>query len=335
MIEHLAIVGATGAVGREFCSLIKKRNLKPRRVSLFASAGSIGAPITVGTKEIVVERLTARAFDDVEYAVFSAGADRSREFAPIAVRAGAIVIDNSSAWRMDDTVPLVIPEINPNDLADHAGIIANPNCSTILLDLVLWPLHQANPITRIIVSTYQAVSGAGTQAIAELRSQTAGLLSGNPIDPRVFLHPFAFNLFSHDSPIGPDGLNAEETKMIAETRKIFHEPDLAITATCVRVPVLRAHSESVNLTFRRPITPQEVRELLSTAPGVKIVDDVDGGRFPMPIEAASCDDVLVGRIRQDTSQPDGCGIDLFLCGDQLRKGAALNAIQILELLTSV
>jgi len=334
MIEHLAIVGATGAVGREFCSLIEERNLKPRRISLFASTGSIGTSVAVGTEKISVEKLTPYALDGVDYAVFSAGADRSREFTPIAVQAGAVVIDNSSAWRMDDSVPLVIPEINPNDLADHAGIIANPNCSTILLGLVLWPLHQVNPIRRMVVSTYQAVSGAGTEAVAELRTQTAGLLAGNPIAPRVFPHPIAFNLFSHDSPVGSDGLNAEETKMIAETRKIFHEPGLAITATCVRVPVVRAHSESVNLTFHQPITPQEVRDLLSSAPGVKIVDDVDRGRFPMPAEAAGCNDVLVGRIRQDTSQPDGCGIDLFICGDQLRKGASLNAIQILELLAN-
>ncbi len=332
MIGNLAIVGATGAVGRELCSLIGERQLSVRRVSLLASARGAGTRITVKGQDIEVEELGEQSFDGVNVAVFSAGAELSRDWAPFAVGAGSTVIDNSSAFRMDPTVPLVIPEINRGDLFGHDGIIANPNCSTILMNVAVWPLHRVNPVTRIIVSTYQSASGAGAAAMSELRSQTADELAGRPLTATVFRHPIAFNLFSHDSAIGPDGYNGEERKMIDETRKVFHEPKLSITATCVRVPVMRAHSESVNLTFQRPITPAEVREVLADAPGVEVVDDVESGRFPMPIDASGRDNVLVGRIRQDVSQPDGHGIDLFLSGDQLRKGAALNAIQILEFL---
>ena len=245
-----------------------------------------------------------------------------------------VVIDNSSAFRMDPTVPLVIPEINPGDLAEHAGIVANPNCSTIIMTVAVWPLHRVNPIKRIVVSTYQSTSGAGAAAMEELRTQSADHLAGRDLKPRVFPHPIAFNLFSHDTPIGPDGYNTKERKMIEETRKIFHEPALPITATCVRVPVMRAHSESINLTFTHPIRPDAVREILGSAPGVEVVDDAGAGRFPMPIEASGRDAVLVGRIRRDVSRPDGRGVELFICGDQLRKGAALNAVQILESLST-
>lgn len=278
--------------------------------------------------------LTADAFVGVDYAIFSAGGDRSRDFAPAAVESGAVVVDNSSAFRMTDGVPLVVPEINPRDAFRHRGIIANPNCSTIVMALPVWALHQVNPVRRLVVSTYQAASGAGAGAMKELLTQSADVLAGKAFEPQAFPHPCAFNLFSHNTPIGPDGYNTEERKMIDETRKIFHDPSIAITATCIRVPVLRAHSESINLTFERPITPQEVRSILAGAPGVAIVDDIDGGRFPMPIDATGRDDVLVGRIRQDVSQPDGRGIEMFVSGDQLRKGAALNAIQIVELLAS-
>ena len=330
MNPHLAIVGATGAVGTELCRIVDERGLSDWRISLLASARSRGRRLRVGGREIEVKALDVRSFEGVDYAIFSAGGERSRTFAPIAVEAGAVVIDNSSTFRMQPDVPLVIPEINPQDLREHSGIIANPNCSTIVMNMAVWPLHKVNPVRRIVVSTYQAASGAGAAAMEELRAQTAAQLEGRPISPSIFPHPVAFNLFSHNTPIGSDGYNTEERKMIDETRKIFHEGALAITATCIRVPVLRAHSESINLTFSRPITAERVREILSDAPGVKIVDDVEGGRFPMPIDASGKDDVLVGRIRGDLSQPDGRGIEMFVCGDQLRKGAALNAVQILE-----
>lgn len=332
MIKHLAVVGATGAVGREVCALVIERALDPQRLSLFASNRTAGETLIVGGQAMCVRKLSDTSFNGVDYAIFSAGGDRARRFAPAATRAGALVIDNSSAFRMHPDVPLVVPEINAEDAGNHRGIIANPNCSTIIMNLPVWPLHKVNPVRRIVVSTYQAAGGAGAAAVEELRTQTADFLAGRDVTPRVFPHPIAFNLFSHDTPIGPDGYNTEERKMIDETRKIFHAPSLAISATCVRVPVLRAHSESINLTFERPITPDEAREILSTAPGVKVVDDVESGRFPMPIDASGRDEVLVGRIRQDAGQPDGRGIEMFVCGDQLRKGAALNAIQILELL---
>ena len=381
MIKHLAIVGATGAVGREVCTILTERQtsatggssagevgaagsspaspcsldpsfpcslplyqgrgqvegapnpfLHVERVSLFASKRSAGMKLAVNGRPVEVQELTPRSFTDVDFAIFSAGAERSRLFAPAAVEAGAVVVDNSSAFRMDPATPLVIPEINPDDARAHCGIIANPNCSTIIMNVVVWPLHRVNPVRRIVVSTYQAASGAGAAAMEELRTQTADCLAGRAVVPRVFPHPIAFNLFSHNTPVGPDGYNTEERKMIEETRKIFHEPSLAVTATCIRVPVLRAHSESINLTFERPIDPDEVRAILGRAPGIELVDDRAAGRFPMPFDASGRDEVLVGRIRRDVSQPDGRGIDLFVCGDQLRKGAALNAIQIIELL---
>ena len=333
MAEHLAIVGATGVVGREVCGLIGERGLNVGRVSLLASPRGAGTRIAVAGRDIEVKELNERSFHGVDFAIFSAGGECSRRWAPVATSAGAVVIDNSSAFRMDPDVPLVVPEVNPGDLSGHRGIIANPNCSTIIMNVAVWPLHLVNPVKRIVVSTYQAASGAGADAMEELRTQSADFLAGREVVPRIFPHPIAFNLFSHDTPIGPDGYNTEERKMIDETRKIFHDPSLAVTATCIRVPVLRAHSESLNITFERPITPVEVRKLLRDAPGVEVVDDVEGGRFPMPVDASGRDNVLVGRIRQDVSQPDGRGIELFVCGDQLRKGAALNAIQILELLT--
>ena len=334
MIKHLAVVGATGAVGRELCSLIEQRALPLGRLSLLASARSAGTTVTVCGDPVPVRELTDASFDGVDYALFSAGGERSRTFAPRAVEAGAVVIDNSSAFRMDPSVPLVVPEINPDDIATHQGIVANPNCSTIIMNVVVWPLHRVNPVRRIVVSTYQAVSGAGAAAMDELRAQSADLLAGREVTPSIFPYPIAFNLFCHDSAIGSDGYNAEERKMIDETRKIFHAPELAISATCVRVPVLRAHSEAINLTFERPMTRNDVRAILADAPGVALVDDTVANRFPMPIEASGRDDCLVGRIRQDAGQPDGRGIELFVSGDQLRKGAALNAIQILELLAA-
>jgi aspartate-semialdehyde dehydrogenase len=333
MIRHLSIVGATGAVGREVCALITEGKLSVGHTSLYASARGAGMRIAVGGEEIEVLKLGESAFDGADYAVFSAGSACSHKWAPFAVAVGARVVDNSSAFRMDPDVPLVVPEVNPGDLEEHDGIIANPNCSTIIMNVAVWPLHRVNPVRRIAVSTYQAASGAGAAAMEELRTQTADSLAGIPIEPGIFPHPIAFNLFSHDSPVGPDGYNVEERKMIEETRKVFHEPDLALTATCVRVPVVRAHSAAVNLTFERPIDPDEARAILANAPGVEVVDDVEGGRFPMPLDATGRDAVLVGRIRRDVSQTDNRGIELFVSGDQLRKGAALNATQILNLLS--
>jgi aspartate-semialdehyde dehydrogenase len=332
MIRHLAIVGATGAVGREVCAIIAAGRIRVDRITLLASKRSAGTRIDVAGRAVEVHETTEKHFEGVEFAIFSAGAERSRQFAPLAVRAGAVVIDNSSAFRMDPGTPLVVPEINPDDARRHRGIIAVPNCSAIILAMPVWPLHRVNPVRRIVVSTYQAASGAGAAAMEELRTQTADFLAGRKLVPRVFPHPIAFNLFSHNTPVGADGYNGEERKVIEEIRKIFHEPRLGVAPTCIRVPVLRAHSEAVTLTFQRPITPGQVREILSSAPGVRLVDDVEGNRFPMPIDASGGDDCLVGRIRQDLSDPDGRGIQLFVCGDQLRKGAALNAVQIIELL---
>ncbi len=332
MFRTVAIVGATGAVGKEFLTLIEQRGWEAEHYVMLASARSAGATLSLHGREHTVCELAADAFDGVDLALFSAGGDRSKQFAPHAVRAGAVVVDNSSAFRMDPDVPLVVPEINPDDVRNHRGIIANPNCSTIIMVVAVWPLHRVNPVERMVVSTYQAASGAGQQAMAELEHQTRALLDGQPIEPKAFPVQCAFNLFSHNSALDETGYNTEERKMVDETRKIFHDDTLRVTATCVRVPVLRAHSESINLTFERPITPEEVREILSAAPGIRVVDQREPQHFPTPIEASGVDEVLVGRIRQDLSQPDGRGIDLFVSGDQLRKGAALNAIQIAELL---
>jgi aspartate-semialdehyde dehydrogenase len=233
---------------------------------------------------------------------------------------------------MDVGTPLVVPEVNPQDIKTHKGIIANPNCSTIIMNVPVWPLHKHNPIHRMVISTYQAVSGAGAAAMAELAEGAKAFLEGREFTPRILPHRAAFNVFSHNSEIGLDGYNLEERKMILETRKIFHYQDVLITATCVRVPVMRAHSEAINIEFTNPITPEEVRDILSSAPGVRLVDDRAGNVFPMPLDATNQDDILVGRIRQDLSQPDGRGIDMFVSGDQIRKGAALNAIQIAEML---
>ena len=334
MWNHLAIVGATGAVGREFIELLAERGLGTREIALLASARSAGVRIEVNGVPHTVTELAEDSFRGVDLAFFSAGAGVSRRYAPLAVDAGAIVLDNSSAFRMDDDVPLVVPEINPQAVRTHRGIIANPNCSTIIMAVAVWPLHAVNPVRRIVVSTYQAASGAGAAAMRELERQSRDVLAGRPAEPEAFPFPIAFNLFSHDSALDESGYNAEEIKMAAETRKIFSDPSIGITATCIRVPVLRAHSEAINLTFDRPMTADEARRVLSEAAGLRVVDSRDPQHFPMPIEASGIDEVLVGRIRQDLSQPDGRGLGLFVSGDQLRKGAALNALQIADLLES-
>jgi len=326
---HVAIAGATGAVGTEFLRVLERHRFPIASLRLLASERSEGKRIRFAGEDLVVQRLTENAFDGVHIAFFSAGASRSRQFAPAAVKAGAVVIDNSSAFRMDPQVPLVVPEINIDDAQHHQGIIANPNCSTIIMLMAVAPLHRRWRARRVVVSTYQAASGAGAQAMQELLDQTAAILEGKEVTPRVLPHQIAFNLFSHNSAVNEYGYNEEEWKMIHESRKILHEPELAITATCVRVPILRAHSESINIEFaeRRP-SVEEARQALSEFPGVKVVDDRERNHFPMPIEATDREEVLVGRIREDVSNP--LALDLFVSGDQLLKGAALNAVQIAE-----
>ena len=327
----VAIAGATGAVGAEFLQLLENRDFPLGKLRLLASARSAGKTIRFRGADLPVEELTESSFDGIDVAFFSAGGGRSKQFAPAAVRAGAVVVDNSSAFRMDPDVPLVVPEVNPDDALAHKGIIANPNCSTILLLMALAPLHRKWPVRRVVVSTYQAASGAGAAAMQELETQTSDILAGKPAVPSIFPHPIAFNLFSHNTAIDGTGYNEEELKMVKETRKILHEPDLAVTATCIRVPVLRAHSESVNIEFAGPRPPlDDIRAALAAFPGVRLVDDRDNNVFPMPIDATGKDETLVGRIREDLSCANA--IDLFLAGDQILKGAALNGYQIAELL---
>ena len=328
----VAIVGATGAVGVEFLRCLAERRFPVKDLRLLASARSAGRELSFDGKALVVQELTEKSFDGVDIALFSAGGAISKRYAPIAVAAGAIVVDNSSAFRMDPEVPLVIPEINAGAIANHKGIVANPNCAAIIAITPLWPIHQHNRIRRMNIATYQAASGAGAAAMDELADSTRAYLDGRSFQPKVLPHPYAFNLFSHNTAIDPEtGYNDEETKVIRELRKIFAEPELRVTATCVRVPVLRAHSIALNVTFDRPMTPGQAREILAAGAGLKLVDDVAGNHFPMPNEASGQDDVLVGRIREDFSDSSGRSLALFVAGDQLLKGAALNAVQIAEM----
>ena len=331
--KHVAIVGATGAVGREFVGCIESRGLPLASLKLLASAKSVGKTQMFRGEELVVEELTERAFEGVDIALFSAGSGISRHHAPIAVKAGAVVVDNSSAFRTDPAVPLVVPEINARRIADHKGIIANPNCAAITTLVPLWPVHRSNPVRRLIVSTYQAASGGGAALMEELELSTRAYLDGKDYAPKVVKYPYAFNLFSHNTAIDmATGYNDEESKVIKETRKIFEDDRIAVGVTCVRVPVLRAHCVAITFECEKPITEGEVRRILTNAPGVKIVDDRVRNYFPMPIDASGQDDVLVGRIRKDFSDPSGHSIAMFVSADQLLKGAALNAIQIAELL---
>jgi aspartate-semialdehyde dehydrogenase len=329
----LAIAGVTGAVGAELIATLDKRRFPVGKLKALASARSVGKTLDFRGHKIVIEELTEHSFEGVDIALFSAGAGISRKFAPIAVNAGAVVIDNSSAFRMDPDVPLVIPEINAQRIREHKGIIANPNCSAITALVPLWPIHNKNRIKRVILSTYQAASGAGAAAMAELAESTRAYLAAQAYQPKVLPHSYAFNLFSHNSAIDPaTGYNDEETKVIAETRKIFEDDRIAVGVTCVRVPVLRAHSEAITFECEKPISEDEVRAILGDAPGVRIVDDRVNNYFPMPSDASGQDDVLVGRIRKDLSDPSGHSIAMFVAADQLLKGAALNAVQIAELL---
>ena len=329
---NVAVMGATGAVGEVLLEILAQRSFPVGELRLLASAKSAGKILKFAGKEIAVQELTENSFEGIDIVLASAGGALSKRFNPHAVSSGAVVVDNTSAYRMDSRVPLVVPEINPQDLSWHTGIIANPNCSTIIMDVVVWPLYKRCKIKRVIASTYQAVSGAGARAMEELNEQTRQLLAGEEINPKELPHQIAFNLFSHNSDIGDDGYCEEETKMIRETKKMFHDEEILVSATTIRVPVMRAHSESINLEFVKPFSSDEAYDVLSRAPGVQIIDDAFESHFPMPIEASGIDDVLVGRIRQDVSQPNGTGLDLWVSGDQLRKGAALNAVQIAECL---
>ncbi len=327
---RVAILGATGAVGTELLELLDCRNFPVADLKLLASERSVGRSLCFKGENIPVESVNARAFENVDLVLASAGGSTSKEWAAVAVEKGAVVIDNSSAFRMNPEVPLVVPEVNPLAAASHKGIIANPNCTTILMTVAVWPLHKLRPIQRIVASTYQSASGAGAKAMAEVKTQAAAILQGHSPVAEILPYPLAFNLFPHNSPLNDAGYCEEEMKMVNETRKIFGTQQIRITATCVRVPVLRAHSEAINLEFEEPFDPDEAREILSHSPGVKLLEDWGTNHFPMPIEATGRDEVLVGRIRQDISHP--CGLELWLCGDQIRKGAALNAVQIAELL---
>lgn len=327
---RVAILGATGAVGTELLHLLENRNFPIGQIKLLASSRSAGKEMTFKGEKLAVEAVEDGVFDDVDLVLASAGGSTSKMWAPKAVKAGATVIDNSSAFRMHEDVPLVVPEVNPQALELHKGIIANPNCTTILMAVAIYPLYQVEAIKRIVVATYQSASGAGARAMEEVKTQSQDVLAGKEPVAEIFPYPLAFNLFPHNSPLNNFGYCEEEMKMVNETRKIFGNQTLRVNATCIRVPVLRAHSEAINLEFHAPIKPDEAREILKRAPGVKIVEDWQANYFPMPIEASGQDEVLVGRIRQDISHQ--CGLDLWLCGDQIRKGAALNAVQIAELL---
>ena len=327
---RVAILGATGAVGTELLELLETRNFPVEQLKLLASPRSAGKKLTFAGKSLTVEAVNENSFKDVDLVLASAGGASSKAWAKTIVASGAVMIDNSSAFRMDSSVPLVVPEINPEAAEKHRGIIANPNCTTILLGVAVYPLHQIQPIRRMVISTYQSASGAGAMAMEEVKHQAKAILAGEPAKAEILPYPLAFNLFPHNSPLTDSGYCEEELKMINETRKIFNDSTIRVTATCVRVPVLRAHSEAVNLEFDSPFAVSQAREILSQAPGVKLVENWDSNYFPMPIDATGKDEVLVGRIRQDLSHP--CGLELWLCGDQIRKGAALNAIQIAELL---
>ncbi|XP_068648132.1 uncharacterized protein [Aristolochia californica] len=332
----VAVVGVTGAVGQEFLRVLSDRDYPYRSIKMLASKRSAGSRMSFEGKDYVVEELTAESFGGVDIALFSAGGSVSKQFAPLAVERGTIVVDNSSAFRMDDLVPLVIPEVNPEAMvhiklgSGKGAIIANPNCSTIICLMAATPLHRRAKVLRMVVSTYQAASGAGAAAMEELELQTREVLEGKQPTCKIFKQQYAFNLFSHNAPVLSNGYNEEEMKLVKETRKIWNDNDVKLTATCIRVPVMRAHAESVNLQFEKPLDEDTARDILKKAAGVIVIDDRTSNIFPTPLEVSNKDDVAVGRIRQDVSQDGNHGLDIFVCGDQIRKGAALNAVQIAE-----
>jgi len=327
---RVAILGATGAVGQELLQLLDERQFPVGELIPLASPRSAGQRLLWKDQSLEIRPVEASVFSTVDLVLASAGGSVSKQWAPIAAAAGAVVIDNSSAFRLDSDVPLVVPEVNPEAAFEHNGIIANPNCTTILLTLALAPLHAIRPIRRVVVSTYQSASGAGARAMEELRDLSRTVLDGGEPVSRVLPHSLAFNLFLHNSPLQANGYCEEELKMLNETCKIMGVPELRLSATCVRVPVLRAHSEAVNIAFDEPFPVAEARQLLARAPGVELLEDFEANRFPMPTDVTGRDPVAIGRIRQDLSDPHA--LELWLCGDQIRKGAALNAIQIAELL---
>jgi len=325
---RIAIVGATGLVGQEFIKVLEQRNFPMTSIHLLASDRSAGKKLFVTHHEIEVKETAPESFEGIDIALFSAGAEISRYFSPIAAQSGAVVIDNSSAFRMMPAVPLVVPEVNPEDIKWHKGIIANPNCSTIQLVVALYPLHRVNPIKRIIVDSYQAVSGTGSAAVEELTTQAKQVLEGQNTIPHVYPHQIAFNVLPEIDVFLDNGYTMEEWKLVEETRKIMHADNIAISATCVRVPVFMGHSEAVHIEFSQPMSPDEARRILAQAPGVKVLDDPAISLYPQPWSAAGTDEVFVGRIRHDASHPRG--LTMWVVADNLRKGAALNAVQIAE-----
>jgi len=327
---RIAIAGATGAVGTDLIDLLERRNFPVSSLKLLASARSVGTKLTFKGQEITVEELTHDSFQDIDIAFFSAGGSRSLEFVPSAIKSGALVIDNSSAFRMDEGTPLVVPEVNPEAAFEHKGLIANPNCTTIQMVVALNPLHQAAQINRVIVSTYQAVSGSGAKALDELKNQTRDFAAGEPLKHEIYPCPIAFNVIPQVDVFLDDGYTKEEMKMVHETRKIMSAPAMKITATCVRVPVFRAHSESINIETNSKLSPADAVTLLYKAPGVVVKNELNPGGYPVPAEVSGKFDTYVGRIREDISCENG--LSFWVVADQLYKGAALNAIQIAELL---
>ena len=328
---NVAVAGATGAVGVEMVKTLEKRNFPVRNLKLLASSRSAGKTMKFKGTDVVIEEMTPESFAGVDFALFSAGSDISREYRAAVTGAGALMIDNSSAFRMEDDVPLVVPEVNPEDARTHHGVIANPNCTTIIMLVAVAPLHRAKKLVRLVAATYQAASGAGAKGMDELVVQTRQLLDNQPIAPKAFAHRLGFNLIPHIDVFYDNGYTKEELKMLNESRKMLHAPELMVSCTCVRVPILRAHSEALNLEFAEELTPEEARAILASAPGVRLVDDPAAKAYPMPKDATEQYDVLVGRIRQDISRRDRRGLDIFVSGDQVLKGAALNAVQIAEL----
>jgi len=325
---RVAIVGATGLIGQEFIKVLEQRNFPIESISLLASDRSAGKKMFVAHQEIEVKETVPESFKEIDIALFSAGAEISRYFSPIAAQSGAVVVDNSSAFRMVPTVPLVVPEVNVEDIKWHKGIIANPNCSTIQMVVILNPLHKVNPIKRIIVDTYQSTSGTGAAAVEELTTQSRQVLNGQNTFPHVYPHQIAFNVLPEIDVFLDNGYTKEEWKMVEETRKIMHADDIDISATCVRVPVFIGHSEAVHVEFSQPMSPDEARRILAQAPGVKVLDDPVISLYPQPWSAAGTDEVFVGRIRRDASNPRG--LAMWIVTDNVRKGAALNTVQIAE-----
>jgi len=328
--KTVAVIGATGAVGAEMLRCLEDSTINTETLKAFASERSAGKRFKFRGKDVEMQVLTEDAFRGVDVALFASETDISKQYVPIAAAAGAYAIDNSSAFRMDDTVPLVVPEVNGDLIRPSQKIYANPNCVAAIMVMALWPLHQAGKLKRVIAATYQSASGAGRPAMDELEEATRAYLKGESYPPKILPHPYAFNLFSHNTAIGDDGYNGEEQKVVKELRKIMGLPELRVGVTCVRVPVLRAHSMAITAEFADKVSADAARAILSKAPGVKVVDDRARNHFPMPVESSGQNDVLVGRIREDVSDPTGHSLALFISGDQLLKGAALNAVQIAE-----